>query len=169
ELRAWQWVGNTDSYVVGASHLDQAARGHDVLEPLSQIAQLDEKPDADAFDPQAFSGRENFRHGGALVHVIEYALAAAFRPDPSFAATRRPQGARHAQTDEVGPDLDGERDATVIGGYGGGEGFNPVCPEAKDIVGEPDMVGRKSSLEIRHLGGHLKGGALQIAVAPDRL
>ena len=48
ELRARQWIGDAHADVVRARFLDQAARGENVFELLTEISQLQKVSDADA-------------------------------------------------------------------------------------------------------------------------
>src|SRR5262249_51189942 len=136
---------------------------------LTKVAQLYEEPDADAGGLQSCPGGENLFHRRALIHRIQDALTAAFRPEPRLSTGGIPQRLHHALTHQIGACLDRERDRPIVLGDDRRKLAHAVDAESKDVIGKPDVIGCEGALEVFHLLTDGNWAALQVMVSPDRL
>src|SRR6202035_2092889 len=106
----------------------------DVRELLVQVAQLNEKSDADSHALEPLPGRDDLIYRRTFVHGVQHAVTAALGAQPGFLASRGGERGCHALTEKVGPCLDRERDTSSAGRDGLRELVHPVNPESKDVV-----------------------------------
>src|SRR6185312_287831 len=88
ELGSRKRIRHADADVVRCGELDQFTRREQVGKLFAEITELDEKTDADAVRTEPLARVNEFADLGAFGHPVEHALAAAFRADPGFRATR---------------------------------------------------------------------------------
>src|SRR3984957_20261374 len=168
ELRARQRIRDADADVIGAGTLEKPAGRENAFQLLSQVAELDEEPDANALLSKARARARNVLDSCALVHRIEDFLAAALATNPTLAASGALQFPCHGTADEVGARLNREGYGAARRVHRGGKVCHPIHAESEDVVGKPDVVGIEGVLQIGHFGGDVCRRALEIAVSPDR-
>src|SRR5580692_4792784 len=162
EFRTRQGIGNAHADLIRPSGLEQVARRENIRQFLAQVAQLNEKSDADARGSESVTGSENLADRRPLVHGIQYALAAALGSDPSLKATRALQCLRHAHADQVRASLDREPYAPPCCCGGGGEVLHPVDAESEDVICKPNVLRIETALQICHFRCNGDRIALQI-------
>src|SRR5580658_3169430 len=163
--RARQRVAYRDADVVGKELAHEGACGLHLRPTLTEVAELQEEPDAYAVAVERFHGGARLLDRDSLLHRVENSLRARLGAEPHLARS----GALERVDVLVGHQI-GARLAEEGGPYASlGDRVRPrdkpVRLQPQDVVAKPEVVGRVALPQHAQLGHDLARRAAVVGVA----